>query len=211
MPTKVAIIDYGIGNLLSLSNAIEKVGHTPIFVDNPNYLFDFDKAILPGVGAFNACYKSLERKNFISEIKKFASSDKKLMGICVGMQLLFSYGYEGAKTPGFNFISGEVKKISNKSKDPRFKLPHIGWNNICLDGKESTLFRGIEKDEIFYFVHSFSAFCNPDAHSLTVGVSSYCDNEIISYVEKDNIVGCQFHPEKSRSSGLTLLKNFVEW
>ncbi|HJN37471.1 MAG TPA: imidazole glycerol phosphate synthase subunit HisH [Gammaproteobacteria bacterium] len=210
MSKKIAIVNYDVGNLFSLFKAIEAIGYEPILVENSAKLKNYGKVILPGVGSFDTCYNVLLRKNFISEILSFIDSGKNLMGICVGMQLLFTRGFEGQGAPGLGIINGKVREIINNTSHLDFKLPHIGWNSIKFNNaKNKGLFTNLDEDSEFYFVHSYCANSLQD-NDLVVGTSDYLGNSIIGYIEKNNVFGCQFHPEKSRKNGLDLLRKFAQ-
>ena len=208
---EIAVLDYGIGNLFSISKAVNKLGAECILLDNPLELERFDKAILPGVGAFDSCYAELRKKGFIDHILNFVNNDKKLMGICVGMQLMFSHSFEGKKTTGLNIIQGHIRKIKSEEKQPFFKLPHIGWKSIKFPNDNCSLFKGIENHSTFYFIHSYTAVEISENQDLRLGYSEYFGIPILAFVQKNNVVGCQFHPEKSGLNGLKLLKNFMDW
>lgn len=203
---ELAIIDYGVGNLFSVAQALEQVGAAPRLISSPESLHEFEMCLLPGVGAFASCLDALEKTNFVPAIKTFAQEGKKIMGICVGMQLLFSTSEEDGRHSGLNLLAGEVRRIKNETNSSEFKLPHIGWKQI--QGQGLRLFDSITAEDSFYFVHSYSPQIKDP--KIKVGTAYHCEIPISCYVEQGNIFGCQFHPEKSRDSGLRLLKNFVE-
>lgn len=209
---KIAIIDYESGNLKSVSKAVELASNN-IFnksdvkiINSANELKNFDKIVLPGQGSFKQCYQSLlSIEGMIDELTSAVLEKQKLiLGICVGMQLFSSFGEEDGGSKGFDWIKGKVNKINLTDKN--LKLPHMGWNNISINQK-SKLFSGIENESHFYFVHSFAFDVeNEQFISATTNYST----EIVSAVEKDNIFGTQFHPEKSQANGIKILENFVK-
>ena len=200
----IGIIDYGLGNLSSVLNALKKIRCEAIIFNKAEELDKFDKVILPGVGSFKAGMDNLKKKNWIPAINNHVSSGKPLLGICLGMQLLFSQGEEDGENRGLDLISGKVQKMKI-NKD--LKLPHVGWNNL-INIKEHKILQGIKKNIDFYFVHSFS--CIPDEKECVIAEFNY-GNHYVACVSKNNIFGTQFHPEKSLPSGPILLKNFINW
>ena len=209
---KIAIIDYESGNLKSVSKAVELASKNILnksdvkIINSASELDHFDKIVLPGQGSFKQCYQSLlSIDGIIDELSNFVlDKQKPILGICVGMQLFSTYGEEDGGSQGFDWIKGKVKKINLTNQN--LKLPHMGWNNIKIDEK-SKLLSGIENDSHFYFVHSF-AF---DVENNTfISATTNYSTEIVSAVEKDNIFGTQFHPEKSQANGIKILENFVK-
>ena len=209
---KIAIIDYESGNLKSVSKAVELASNN-IFnksdikiINSANELKNFDKIVLPGQGSFKQCYQSLlSIDGIIDELTNAVLEKQKLiLGICVGMQLFSSFGEEDGGSKGLDWIKGKVNKINLKDKN--LKLPHMGWNNISINQK-SKLFSGIENESHFYFVHSFAFDVENDQF---ISATTNYSTEIISAVEKDNIFGTQFHPEKSQANGIKILENFVK-
>jgi len=198
----IGIINYGVGNLRSVKNSLDHLGVPNAFVSKPDGINSFDKIILPGVGAFGAAMKKLNSLGFAEEIKKFASKNKPILGICLGMQLLFDESEEHGKHKGLGLIKGKVLPFSEKVKD--LPLPLIGWNNITKVGA-SPLLENMENDPSFYFVHSF--YCQPEEPSITIASADY-GIKFSAVIHRNNIFGCQFHPEKSQSAGLQILKNF---
>jgi glutamine amidotransferase len=209
---KIAIIDYESGNLKSVSKAVELASKNILnksdvkIINSASELGHFDKIVLPGQGSFKQCYQSLlSIDGIIDELSNFVlDKQKPILGICVGMQLFSTYGEEDGGSQGFDWIKGKVKKIN--LTDQNLKLPHMGWNNIKINEK-SKLLSGIENDSHFYFVHSF-AF-DVENNSFVSATTNY-STEIVSAVEKDNISGTQFHPEKSQANGIKILENFVK-
>jgi glutamine amidotransferase len=207
----IAIIDYESGNISSIINSFKKVctdQNTEIKIEvtsDLKIISQSDKVILPGQGSFKNCIESLIKVNGLKDtLNEFAIIKKKpLLGICVGMQMFADNGFEEIKTKGLGWIPGNVKKIDNKNN--KFKLPHIGWNELSFTS-DSKLFKDIEEKSHVYFVHSYKFI--PDDESHVSSKTSYSE-EIIASVEKDNLFGTQFHPEKSDSVGLQIIKNFI--
>lgn len=204
---KVGIIDSGMGNLGSVKRALEEVGASAFFIRK---IDDFEQAshlVLPGVGSFDKAMENLNDLGLVNALKKTALEKKiPLLGICLGMQLLARKGFEGKETEGLNLVEGEVKKLEGcRINEP---LPHIGWAELDLV-KFSPLFQGIEAGKDFYFVHSYHFV--PENESVVLTKTDYClkGSGFVSAIQKDNIFGVQFHPEKSQKMGLQLLRNFL--
>ena len=201
MGKRIAIIDYGMGNLGSVRNTLAHLGFTADIVGEPLLLGTYDKLILPGVGAFGDAMAELAQRGLIQPIKEFAASGRPFLGICLGMQLLLDRSEEAKGVKGLSFIPGAVKKFSSK-----LKCPHMGWNEI-EPKKNEVIFKGIRKPVYAYFCHSYYAV--PANNAQAVGKTSY-GVTFASVVRRDNIIGMQFHPEKSQEAGLMLLKNVLE-
>jgi glutamine amidotransferase len=199
------IIDYGMGNLGSIENMLKKVGEQSIVTSDKEIIKNATKILLPGVGAFDNAVTNLHNLNIFSIIEQKVLEDKiPIMGICLGMQLLTNGSEEGNKK-GFGFIDAESKKFDFDKIEKKLFIPHMGWN-VAKTQKKSKLF---EKDILaqrFYFVHSYAVQCNNQEDILTTTNYGY---EFVSSFEKNNIIGCQFHPEKSHKFGIQLFKNFV--
>jgi len=209
---KIAIIDYESGNLKSVSKAVELASKNILnksdvqIINTAKELSHYDKIVLPGQGSFKQCYQSLiSIDGILDELSNFViEKQKPILGICVGMQLFSTFGDEDGGSTGFNWIEGKVKKIN--LKDKFLKLPHMGWNNINIE-KDSKLLNGIENNSHFYFVHSYAFdVLNKEFISAITNYSI----EFVSAVEKNNIFGTQFHPEKSQENGIKILENFVK-
>lgn len=200
----IAIIDYGVGNLFSLESSFKAIGADTVITSDINVLEKADKIILPGVGAFKDAVEKLRETGLFDAVIDLAKSGKPLMGICLGMQLLFDKSYEYGEHNGLGLIKGNVVPMEGKI-DKALKIPHIGWNKLEFK-KNSKLFKYINDGDFVYFVHSYYACDCIDAITST---AEY-DKDITATVEKDNIYGCQFHPEKSGQVGLNILKAFCE-
>ncbi len=198
----IAIIDYGAGNLNSIKKALEFIGEETEIIKEGN-IEDIDKyagLVLPGVGAFPGASDRLKSHNFIEFIDKFVETGKPFLGICLGMQLLFEWGYEEKKTPGLGLLKGDVKKMETD-----LKIPHMGWNQLEII-KDDPLFSGLPESPHFYFVHSYQLDEVTEEVLATVGYGT----TIPAVVKRDNVIGFQFHPEKSGDNGIKLLENFRE-
>ena len=204
----VTIVDYNSGNISSVINSFREVVKDKVNIEvtsDLNKIKSSDKVVLPGQGSFKSCVNALNSINgLVDTLNEFAINNKKpLLGICVGLQMFADTGYEETKTKGLGWISGKVSKIDNKHG--KFKLPHIGWNEINIIQK-SKIFKNIENKSHMYFVHSYE-FIPKDKNVITA-TTDYSSN-IVCSVEKENIFGTQFHPEKSDKLGLQIINNFI--
>lgn len=200
----LAIIDYGVGNLFSLKSSIEAIGVESVITSDADIIKQADHIILPGVGAFGDAIDKLRQTGLDKTVLECAAAGKPLLGICVGMQMLFAKDYEYGEHDGLKLIPGEVRDI-REIIDPSLKVPEIGWNALRLT-KGSKLYKGVADGSYVYFVHSYSAVkCEPYISALT----DY-STDITASVESGNVYGTQFHPEKSGPVGLKILKNFCE-
>ena len=208
---KITIIDYGCGNILNLVRAIKFLGYEVEITHEVKRIINSSHVILPGVGAFGNAMKQLEKYSLQKTIIEYAQLNRPLLGICIGMQILFTLSYEFGVHKGLNLIEGEVIKISNK-KNKEIKIPHVGWNEIYPNNDEKEWKNKILKNVLigkrFYFVHSFA--CITKNSDSTIAVCNYTGISIPAVVSVDNVFGCQFHPEKSANNGLAFLKNFCE-
>ncbi|MCX8082778.1 MAG: imidazole glycerol phosphate synthase subunit HisH [bacterium] len=203
MDYRVGIINYGAGNIRSVYTSVVACGGCPFIIEKADDLNKVDIIILPGVGAFDDGIKGLFKKGIKDVLIEEINNGKPFLGICLGLQLLFSYSEEGA-CKGLDIISGKVKKLR---LDNRFKVPHMGWSRVNLVNPDNLLFSNIGDNRYFYFAHSY--YVEPDDISTVGGRTEY-GIEFTSFVRKDNIVGIQFHPEKSGDNGIRFLKNFLE-
>ena len=202
----IVIIDYGMGNLKSVRNALNYLGIENKISADPNEIKKADALILPGVGAFPDAMETIERLGLDKIIKEETQKGKYLLGICLGMQLLFEKGYEGLEKNGLGLLKGSIVKMKD-DKERNIKIPHIGWNNLNYNKKDA-LFNDIDEGKYVYYVHSYFAQGYNDDD--LVAYSEYGENKIPGLVRCENVIGAQFHPEKSGDTGLRLLKAFVE-
>ena len=204
----VTIVDYNSGNISSVINSFKEVAKDKVNIKVTSDLNDIkssDKVVLPGQGSFKSCVDALNNINGLVDIlNEFAVNNKKpLLGICVGLQMFADIGYEETETKGLGWIAGKVSKIDNQNG--KYKLPHIGWNQINIV-KNSKIFKDIKNNSHMYFVHSYEFI--PNDNSVTVATTDYSSN-IVCAIEKENIFGTQFHPEKSDKIGLKIIANFI--
>jgi glutamine amidotransferase len=205
----VTIVDYNSGNISSVINSFNEVARDKANIEvtsDLNKIKSSDKVVLPGQGSFKSCVDALNNiEGLVDALNDFAINKKKpLLGICVGLQMFADIGYEEMETKGLGWISGKVSKIDNQNR--KYKLPHIGWNQINIL-KESKIFKDIENNSHMYFVHSYEFV--PNDISVVSATTDYSSN-IVCSVEKENIFGTQFHPEKSDKIGLKIIQNFIE-
>tara|TARA_B100000123_G_scaffold125831_1_gene92834 strand:+ start:96 stop:722 length:627 start_codon:yes stop_codon:yes gene_type:complete len=206
---KVTIVDYNSGNISSVINSFKEVAKDKVNIEvssDLNKIKFSDKVILPGQGSFKNCIEALKKIDGLTDtLNEFAISKKKpVLGICVGLQMFADIGYEETKTDGLGWISGNVSKIDNQNG--KYKLPHIGWNQIEIV-KDSKIFKDIENKSHMYFVHSYKF--TPEDKNVITATTEYSSN-IVCSVEKENIYGTQFHPEKSDKLGLKMIDNFLK-
>ena len=200
----IAIVDYGMGNLRSVSKAFEAVGHEAVVTRDRATIKNASHMVLPGVGAFGDCMANLERFDLVEPIRSAIQSGKPFLGICLGLQLLFTESEEFGLHKGLGIIPGKVRKFV---LDPALKVPHMGWNQVSIQ-RACPLFDDIADGSNWYFVHSY--FVDPTDRTVTATTTTY-GIPFVSSIWRENIVACQFHPEKSQSVGLRLIKNFGEW
>jgi imidazole glycerol-phosphate synthase subunit HisH len=197
----IAIVDYGMGNLKSVTNAFSKLGAEVTITRDKREIEKSSAVVLPGVGAFGKCIENLKAFDLFDFLRELLESDKRYLGICLGMQILFESSEEAPGVAGMGFVKGTV---------PRFrgdvKVPHMGWNSIDIVTKGADIFEGIKNHEYFYFVHSF--YCQPEEEGVIATTTPY-GVEFTSSIIKGNLFACQFHPEKSQKAGLRMLQNFI--
>jgi glutamine amidotransferase len=201
----VAIVDYGVGNLFSLKSSFAAIGVEAVVTSDKAVLAAADHVILPGVGAFGDAAQKLRESGLFDFLKDLAASGKPLMGICLGMQLLFERGFEYGEHEGLGLITGEVRPISEVIP-AGLKIPHIGWNALRFEGQKHSLFKYLKEGDCVYFVHSFYG---KNADGSVIATSEY-GAPLTAAVARGNVCGCQFHPEKSGTAGLSILKAFCE-
>ena len=201
----VAVVDYGVGNLFSLCSSLAAIGAEAVVTDDPAVLAAADRIILPGVGAFGDAADKLRERGLFDVLRDLAAAGKPLMGICLGMQLLFEKGFEYGEHEGLGLIKGEVRPIAEVIPEG-LKIPHIGWNALHFTGEKSPIFRYLDEGDFVYFVHSF--YGKNDDGSV-IATAEY-GTHLTAAVGRGNVFGCQFHPEKSGNVGLKILKAFCE-
>ena len=204
----IAIVDYGLGNLRSVSKAVEKLGAEAEVTDNPKRIEKADGLILPGVGAFHVGMQNLERLNLLPVLHKVISKGTPFFGICLGFQILFSQSEEHGICRGMDIIKGKVKRFTHE-----LKIPHMGWNQVKVKkekGKrkkvKGRIFNGVIDNSYFYFVHSY--YAEPEDSNVIIAETEY-GHKFASAINKGNVWGVQFHPEKSGNIGLNVLRNFL--
>ena len=198
----IAIIDYDAGNLRSVEKALLQLGENVVITRDKQQLLEADKIILPGVGHFGDAMSKLHQYQLVDVVKEIIAKKTPFLGICLGMQMLFERSEEGGGVEGLSILKGEILRIPD---NPGIKIPHMGWNSLTIR-EEAKLYRGIPQDSYVYFVHSYYLKAkNRSDVAATVDYSTLIDASI----EKDNIFGCQFHPEKCGDVGLKILKNFA--
>jgi glutamine amidotransferase len=206
----IGIIDYGSGNIFSVSNALKKINVQNVLIQNPSEIEKFSTIILPGVGNFKSCMAKFKEKDFLSYTLKHASKGKKLIGICVGMQMLLEYSEENGRTDGLSLINGNVTLLKPNQNEfkKKLRLPNMGWSTIKVRPKSigSNFFHNIDKLD-YYFAHSYA--CRLQNKSYEAATNTYGAEEYSSVLVCNNIIGIQFHPEKSGKSGIQLLKNIL--
>lgn len=201
----VAIIDYDVGNLKNVHTALGDIGLDSVITRDANAIADADAVILPGVGAFSDAMNNLKKFDLLDPLNKAVASGKPLLGICLGMQLLFDKSYEDGAFSGLGYIPGEVVRFD----DTKHKVPHMGWNNLFIHQKDTPIAKGLSNDDYVYFVHSYYA-APADFDANVVAYTEY-GVKVPAIVQKDNVIGTQFHPEKSAAVGTRILENFKEF
>jgi glutamine amidotransferase len=212
MTVAVTIIDYGIGNLFSVARAIEAVGGTPRLASTYQEVRDADRILLPGVGAFEPCIRTLTEMGLTDAVKAFAESERPFLGICVGMQLLFDYSLEFGRHDGLGLVRGHVGAIPEKDAKGDRKVPHIGWTPLLkpngVKNWDGTVLEGCEAERTsFYFVHSYN--CLPSDPASLLAQADYAGYPICAAIRQNNVTAFQCHPEKSGKAGLNVLARFL--
>lgn len=204
---EIVVLDYGVGNIKSICNAIYSVGCQPVLSNNKDVIMNASGLVIPGVGAFKHAMLKLSDLDLISCIQDFSLSDKPILGICLGMQILFTESYEFGYSKGLNLIDGVVDVLDiNNSR----KLPHISWNKLIVNNESwnNTILENVPDKNFMYFVHSFAA--TPTNQKYMLSSTNYGGVNFCSTVKKGNIYGCQFHPEKSAKMGLEIINKFTD-
>lgn len=200
----IAIVDYGMGNLRSVQKAFERLGVEAQIVTDPVAIANASKVVLPGVGAIADAMKELKRAKMIDAIYKTIESDKPFLGVCLGFQALFEESEENGGTKGLGVFKGKVLRFP---EDPKFVVPHMGWNTLTFK-KDAPIYQGLKPSDYVYFVHSY--YVDAQDPEIIATVTNYDNVDFCSSIAKGNVFGTQFHPEKSQSVGLNILKNFAE-
>ncbi len=203
MKPKIVIVDYGMGNLRSVQKAFEVCGARPKITSSVREVEEAERIVLPGVGAFTHAMTELRKLKLVDPLREKIAAGTPYLGLCLGLQLLFSRSEEGSRVTGLNVIAGPVKRFSVKTG---LKVPHMGWNTVALKKIDCPLFKGAEAADHYYFVHSYYGV--PEDRSWTAAVTRY-GADFCSAVWKGNVFATQFHPEKSQSAGLRLIRNFI--
>jgi len=200
----IAIVDYNMGNLASVKNAFDLLGEKVVVESDPEKLSSYDRIILPGVGAFGDAMEHLRDRGMDEAVREYAAGGKYLLGICLGMQLLFESSEEFGISEGLGLIEGRVVAFDTSRFSSPLKVPHMGWNRMFT--REHPLFQGLDEAHYLYFVHSYHALCTHESDSIGESVYGY---RFTSAVAHENVMGIQPHPEKSHKNGLSILKNFI--
>ena len=201
----IAIIDYGAGNLFSLASSLKHIGEEAVITGDPDEIKKADRMILPGVGAFGDAASELRERRLDAVIKEEALSGKPLMGICLGMQLLFEKSLEYGEHEGLGLVKGTVRPLEGYLPEG-YKIPQIGWNSLTFHGEKHPVFRDVDEGSFVYFVHSYYGDADPDQLAATCEYGK----TVTAAVASGSVIGCQFHPEKSGETGLSILKAFCD-
>jgi len=201
---KVALVDYGAGNLSSVANALREIGVQPVIAASPEALTDATHLVLPGVGSFGDCMAQLESRGLLSAIRDWVAAGKPYLGICLGYQILFDSSEESPGVAGLGIVPGTVRRFK---QTPGLKIPHMGWNSAVPLRSESGNWSGLGAEPYFYYVHSY--FPVPDDKAVIAAETDYGDDSFAAAIEMPNLLACQFHPEKSQDAGIRLIRNFL--
>lgn len=210
---EIVVIDYGVGNLLSVQRALEHCGAKSIITSDPEVILKAEKLLLPGVGAFSKAMQALNDRGLVDVLKSLLVKKIPLLGICLGMQMLLDESEEFGLTKGLGLIPGRVTQIPNKDINGEFqKIPSVGWYSLKfplgIDSQRSSILKNLKPNDALYFVHSFMAVPTDEKHRLAYCI--YGGHEIPAVIQRDNIIGCQFHPEKSGEVGLGIISAFID-
>lgn len=213
MPKQITIVDYGVGNISSVSRAIQHFGAEARLTDNPEEIINATRLVLPGVGAFLNGMQGLRERGLVEPLRAYAASGRPFLGICLGMQMLLTVSEEFGEHEGLGIIPGRVLPVAaNNANGIPLKVPHIGWNSLSMPPLrqtwDGTILEGVSVRSSVYFVHSFTAVPTREEHRLAD--TMYGDCRISAAIQMGNVSGCQFHPEKSADVGLHIIKNFLE-
>ena len=204
--SKIAIIDYGMGNLHSVQKGFEKIGADAVIISDPDEVAAADKLVLPGVGAFRDAIATLKEKGFVEPVKNYVDSGKPFLGICLGLQMLFDVSFEDGEYKGLGIVPGKVVRFdfSGRPDENELKIPHMGWNRLKIK-PDNPLYLGLPNETFVYFVHSY--YVVPEDNSVVATTTDH-GIEFCSSIRRDNLFATQFHPEKSQTFGLKILENF---
>ncbi|MBF0281538.1 MAG: imidazole glycerol phosphate synthase subunit HisH [Zetaproteobacteria bacterium] len=205
----VGLIDYGMGNMHSVTKALEKAGSQVVHVHTPEALMQMDRIVLPGVGAFRDCMAVLQEKGLDEAILERIQAGMPFLGICLGMQVLMQSSMEFGFYQGLKVIPGAVKPFPETHPERGFKIPHMGWNDVLLGANHDHPVLSTLQGQQVYYVHSY--VCVPDQSEHILAACSYGDHPFACAIGHDNVLGVQFHPEKSQQAGLNMLKAFIDW
>lgn len=201
---KVALVDYGAGNLSSVANALREIGVQPVIAASPDVLTGTTHLVLPGVGSFGDCMAQLESRGLVSAIRDWVAAGKPYLGICLGYQILFDSSEESPGVAGLGMVPGTVRRFK---QTPGLKIPHMGWNSAVPLNPEAGNWTGLGAEPYFYYVHSY--FPVPADKAVIAAETSYGDDTFAAAIEMPNLLACQFHPEKSQDAGIRLIRNFL--
>lgn len=201
--SKIVIVDYGLANLRSVQKAFEKVGADAVLTSDPKQIVDAEKLVLPGVGAFRDAIANLKRDGLDQLVSEHVKADRPFLGICLGLQLLFTESHEEGIHQGLNLLAGKVIRFENH---PGLKIPHMGWNTLRFVEKDCPLFEGLPEESAVYFVHGYHAV--PDKEEVIAATANYPD-PFCAVVWEGNLFATQFHPEKSQAVGMRMMRNFA--
>lgn len=201
---KVALIDYGAGNLRSVANALRELRLEPVIAASPDDLTGATHLVLPGVGSFGDCMAQLEKRGLLTAIREWVAAGKPYLGICLGYQILFDTSEETPGVAGLGIVPGTVRRFKQV---PGLKIPHMGWNSAVPRHPDAGNWVGLGTEPYFYFVHSY--FPEPENKKIIAAETTYGDDTFAAAIELPNLLACQFHPEKSQDAGLRLIRNFL--
>ncbi len=201
---KVALIDYGAGNLRSVANALRELGVDPVIAASPDQLAGATHLVLPGVGSFGDCMAQLQSRDLLGAIRDWVSASKPYLGICLGYQILFDSSEETPGVAGLGIVPGTVRRFKEA---PGLKIPHMGWNSAVPRRPKSGNWAGLGAEPYFYYVHSY--FPVPDDDAVIAAETTYGQDTFAAAIELPNLLACQFHPEKSQDAGIRLIRNFL--
>ena len=201
---KIALIDYGAGNLRSVANALREIGEDPIIAASPADLEGATHLILPGVGSFGDCMAELGKRDLVEPIRDWVAAGRPYFGICLGYQILFDGSEESPGVGGLGIVPGEVRRFGQTAG---LKIPHMGWNSVVPGNPESGNWQGLGPEPYFYYVHSY--FPVPADRSVIAAETEYGSDKFAAAIEMPNLLACQYHPEKSQDAGLLLIRNFL--